>query len=277
MAVDEECLLAAVAGGAPPCLRSLRAGADPGSRSATRSRSPRRATAACRDAGVQVRAARDGRSRGAARRRISPTALRRRLRALPAGLDSSYRLLSDAILAALRELGVEAERAASAGADRTDRPTSTVSRSPPPTRSAPAAASSPAAPSVAPAGAVLQHGSIRLEPDPAAAAAAVGLGRGATSLRELGVDGRASRGRAWSTACPRRSAGFWVFASRTDALDPSRARRRRGTSARCSANPSARRAAGHAPPQEHRPRSPIVRVGSAASAGCPCTPLLLGR
>jgi hypothetical protein len=34
---------------------------------------------------------------------------------------------------------------------------------------------------------VLQHGSIRLEPDPAVAAAAVGLGRGATSLLELGV------------------------------------------------------------------------------------------
>jgi len=147
--------------------------------------------AACRDTGVEVlRRVTGGRAvlHGADLTYgiAAPAA------ALPAGLDSSYRLLSDAILLALRELGIEAERAATAAAI------------------APGAGfdcfAAPATDEICvggrklagsaqrrAAGAVLQHGSIRVEPNPAVAAAAVGLGRGATSLRELGVPAERAR------------------------------------------------------------------------------------
>lgn len=106
--------------------------------------------------------------------------------ALPAGLESSYRLLSDAILAALHELGVEAERAATADAIA---PAADFDCFAIPATDEICAGGRKLAGSAQrrTPGAVLQHGSIRLAPDPAAAAAAVGLGRGATSLQELGV------------------------------------------------------------------------------------------
>src|SRR5512147_1016873 len=111
MAVDEM-LLGAAAGGAAPVLRFyewrgpwLSLGyAQPFSAASA---------AACRDAGVQVvRRVTGGRAvlHGAdLTYGVAATAS-----ALPAGLDSSYRLLSDAILAALRDLGIAAERAAAA-------------------------------------------------------------------------------------------------------------------------------------------------------------------
>jgi lipoate-protein ligase A len=106
---------------------------------------------------------------------------------LPAGLRASYGLVTDALLDALTQLGVEAKRS-------------------PPEARAPGTAVfdcfvEPAADEISVgdgklvgsaqrrrAGAVLQHGSIRLRPDPPAAAAAAGtLGGGAASLAEAGV------------------------------------------------------------------------------------------
>jgi lipoate-protein ligase A len=112
--------------------------------------------------------------------------------ALPAGLDSSYRLLSDAILAALREMGVAAERAASAAPVAPDADFDCFAL---PATDEICAGGRKLAGSAQRrvGGAVLQHGSIRLEDDPPAAAAAVGLGRGATSLRALGVPVDAAR------------------------------------------------------------------------------------
>jgi lipoate-protein ligase A len=183
MAADEV-LLAAAAAGAPPVLRLyewdgpwLSLGyAQPFSATSE---------AACRDAGVQVvRRVTGGRAvlHGA----DLTYAVAASERALPAGLDASYRLVSDAILAALRDLGIAAERAPNAAPV------------------APAAEfdcfALPATDEICvggrklagsaqrrAGGAVLQHGSLRLAPDPARAAAAVGLGRGATSLAELGI------------------------------------------------------------------------------------------
>ena len=185
MAVDEVLLAGAVTGGAPV----LRLYAWNGPWLSLGYGQPFSAArgAACRDAGVHVlRRVTGGRAvLHGADLTYGVAAL---AAALPAGLDASYRLLSDAILLALRELGIEADRAALAPAI------------------APSADfdcfASPATDEICvggrklagsaqrrAAGAVLQHGSIRLEPDPAAAAAAVGLGPGATSLRELGVSG----------------------------------------------------------------------------------------
>lgn len=189
MAVDEV-LLAGTAAGAAPVLRLYRwdgpwlsLGYGQPLHDAT--------AAACRDVGVEVlRRVTGGRAvlhgadltYGVA----APAA------ALPAGLDASYRLLSDAIRLALRELGVDAERAPAAAAI------------------APSAGfdcfASPATDEICvggrklagsaqrrAAGAVLQHGSIRIEPDPVAFARAVGLGPGAISLQQLGVSADRAR------------------------------------------------------------------------------------
>ncbi len=112
--------------------------------------------------------------------------------ALPAGLDASYRVLSEAILLALRELGIEGQRAATAAsvAPSADFDCFAVAATDEICVGGRKLAGSAQRRA---AGAVLQHGSIRIEPDPAAAAAAVGLGRGATTLRELGVSADTSR------------------------------------------------------------------------------------
>jgi lipoate-protein ligase A len=104
-------------------------------------------------------------------------------RALPPTLEGAYRLVSGALLAALRATGVEAE-AAPRGTGTRDFD----------------CFAAPATDEICVggrklvgsaqrrvAGAVLQHGSIRLAPDPAAAAQAAGLGAAATSLAELGL------------------------------------------------------------------------------------------
>jgi lipoate-protein ligase A len=107
-------------------------------------------------------------------------------RLLPPGLRPTYETLATALLAALRALGVEAQRGAAAvpdaGSDGFD------------------CFAEPAADELCVGGrklvgsaqrrgggAVLQHGSLRLAPDPGPARCATGLGgAGATSLQELG-------------------------------------------------------------------------------------------
>jgi lipoate-protein ligase A len=111
---------------------------------------------------------------------------------LPPGLEGAYRLLSDALLDALRAIGVAAEPAPRA-----------ASESPVDGFDCFAAAATDeicvAGRKVAgsaqrrAAGAVLQHGSIRLAPDPVAAARIARLGAGATSLAELGFAAGAGR------------------------------------------------------------------------------------
>ncbi len=189
MAVDEV-LLGSATTGAAPVLRLyswsapwLSLGYGQPLRAAT--------GAACRDAGVEVLRRVTG-GRAVLHGADLTYAVAAPATALPDGLDASYRLLSDAILLALRELGVEADRAASAAAI------------------APSAGfdcfASAATDEICvggrklagsaqrrASGAVLQHGSIRVEPDPVSAAEAVGLGRGATSLRELGVSADRAR------------------------------------------------------------------------------------
>jgi lipoate-protein ligase A len=197
--------------------------------------------AACRDAGVQVlRRVTGGRAvlhgadltYGVA----APAA------ALPAGLDSSYRLLSDAILLALRELGVEAERAATAAAIA---PSADFDCFAAPATDEICVGGRKLAGSAQrrAAGAVLQHGSIRLEPDSAAAAAAVGLGGGATSLRELGVPADIARdvlGHALPTALGRLLGVRFV----ADALQSEERRAAEERALRLRRDPLRRRAAG---------------------------------
>jgi lipoate-protein ligase A len=104
--------------------------------------------------------------------------------ALPPTLEGSYRLVSEALLAALRELGIDAAPAPRAAATRdfdcfAAAATDEICAG---GRKLVGSAQRRAG------GAVLQHGSIRLAPDPAQAAHAAGLGKGATSLLELGID-----------------------------------------------------------------------------------------
>ncbi len=117
------------------------------------------------------------------------------VRALPSGVRASYALLAGALAAGLRALGVAVERSAGGAAgpapgafDCFERPAAEelcVGG-----RKLAGSAQRRAA------GGLLQHGSLRLEPDPPAARRASGLGAaGATSLRELGlaVDAQALR------------------------------------------------------------------------------------
>ncbi|MBW2420252.1 MAG: lipoate--protein ligase family protein [Deltaproteobacteria bacterium] len=105
---------------------------------------------------------------------------------LAAGLRGSYDQVARALLLALRSLGVDAQRV--------------DARAPAPGRSVFDCFARAAGDEICVAGrklagsaqrrvggALLQHGSLRLEPDEAAVAASAGLGRnGATSLREVG-------------------------------------------------------------------------------------------
>jgi lipoate-protein ligase A len=110
--------------------------------------------------------------------------------ALPPGLVGTYRLVSDALVEALRGLGVDAWRnPGSQGKGGSARPfdcflepaPDEICADPPRNRKLVGSAQRRAG------GAVLQHGSIRLTPDPPSAVWAAGLAhRHATSLDELG-------------------------------------------------------------------------------------------
>jgi lipoate-protein ligase A len=109
---------------------------------------------------------------------------------LPRGLVGTYRLVSDALVEALRELGVNAWR--NPGSPRTEGPArpfdcflapaaDEICADPPRNRKLVGSAQRRVG------GAVLQHGSIRLTPDPPSAVCAAELSHGhATSLAELG-------------------------------------------------------------------------------------------
>jgi lipoate-protein ligase A len=103
--------------------------------------------------------------------------------ALPPTLDSAYRLVSSALLEALHALGVEAARAPRAPGTREF----DCFAAPATDEICVGARKLVGSAQRRVAGAVLQHGSIRLAPDPDAAARAVGLGGAATSLAELGI------------------------------------------------------------------------------------------
>jgi lipoate-protein ligase A len=193
MAVDEVLLAGAAAGG-PPTLRLYRWRGPWLSLGYGQVPSPDRLRA-CRAAGVGVvRRATGGRAvlHGA----DLTYAVAAPAHLLPDGLEPTYRALSEVLRRALRALGVEAERAAAA------RPPDAFD-----CFAAPAAeelcvggrklvGSAQRRVGGPTGGAVLQHGSIRLAPDPPRARAAAGLGAGATSLAELGVADRAALARA---------------------------------------------------------------------------------
>ena len=104
---------------------------------------------------------------------------------LPPGLEGAYRLLSDALLDALRAIGVAGEPAPRARAARADGRLRLLRGR----RHGRDLRGGPQARRVGPAtrrGRVLQHGSIRLAPDPAQAARLARVGAGADHLAELG-------------------------------------------------------------------------------------------
>jgi lipoate-protein ligase A len=108
---------------------------------------------------------------------------------LPAGLRGSYGLVADALCEAFRQLGVVLERPADcAGAPRRPRGFDCFAE-PAPDELLVGGRKIAGSAQRRAGGAVLQHGSIRLAPDPAVAVAAAGLAAGrATSLAELGAE-----------------------------------------------------------------------------------------
>jgi len=111
-------------------------------------------------------------------------------RDLPGGLQESYRALSDALLAALRDLGVAAERAAAAAGSAADFDCFAEAA---PDELCVGGRKLAGSAQRRTGGALLQHGSIRLAEDPAPAARIAGTGRGATSLAALGLDPAGAR------------------------------------------------------------------------------------
>jgi lipoate-protein ligase A len=110
---------------------------------------------------------------------------------LPAGLRATYELLAGALLAALGRLGVEAERSTGSASGAFD-----CFAGPAADELCVGARKLVGSAQRRGGGGVLQHGSLRLAPDPPEARRATGLhGDGATSLRELGcrVDARRLR------------------------------------------------------------------------------------
>jgi lipoate-protein ligase A len=183
MAVDEA-LLRSVQRGAAPTLRFYTwDGAWLSLGFAQRLDAARRA--ACRDAGVGiVRRATGGRAvlHGAdlTYAVVAPAA------ALPLGLQATYARIGQALYLALARLGVPAQPAAPDGAARGRTGFDCFESATPHEICAGARKLAGSAQRRA-GGGVLQHGSLRLGPDPAAARLAAGLSQeGATSLAELG-------------------------------------------------------------------------------------------
>ncbi|RIK91057.1 MAG: lipoate--protein ligase family protein, partial [Proteobacteria bacterium] len=113
MALDEA-LLASASAGAPPTLR-LYGWHGPWLSLGYAQPFDEAAAAACRRAGVSVVRRVTG-GRAVLHGRDLTYAVAAHESALPAGLDASYRLVSDALIAALAAIGVAAERAAPAAA-----------------------------------------------------------------------------------------------------------------------------------------------------------------
>lgn len=104
----------------------------------------------------------------------------------PVGLTASYRLVADALLEAMRSLGVSVQRSGPASSG----PGASFDcfARPAPDELCSGGRKLAGSAQRRSAGGVLQHGSIRVYPDPPAALAAVNQGRwAATSLRELGI------------------------------------------------------------------------------------------
>lgn len=183
MALDET-LLEAAAAGAPPTLRLY---AWTGPWLSLGYAQPFEATAAreCRDAGVSVVRRITG-GRAVLHGRDLTYAVTAHESELPPGLEASYRVVSDALIAALAALGVEAERAARGPAIAPDGAFDCFASA---AHDEIAVAGRKLAGSAQrrAGGAVLQHGSIRIAEDPPDAARVAGVGRFATSLSELGL------------------------------------------------------------------------------------------
>ena len=185
MGVDEALLASVIAGG-PPTLRFYTWDGPWLSLGYAQRSGPGR-LAACAEAGVGVvRRATGGRAvlhgGDLTYALAAPTAL------LPDGLHASYRLVAGALLAALRSLGVEAERSGlqALGPDRGA--FDCFERAAPEEVCAAGRKLAGSAQRRTGAG-VLQHGSLRVVPDPPGARRAARVdGGAATSLRELGID-----------------------------------------------------------------------------------------
>jgi len=238
MAVDEA-LLAAASDGVPPTLR-LYGWSGPWLSLGHAQPFDDATLAACRSAGVGVvRRVTGGRAvlHGA----DLTYAVTASERALPDGLHASYRVLSDALVDALRGLGIRAERVAR-GADRVapagrfdcfaDAADDEVCAG---GRKLAGSAQRRAG------GALLQHGSIRLAPDPPEAARIAGTGAGATSLAELGMAPGAAR-RTLARVLPKALAERLGVAFSSASLAPSERARAHRLAAALRRDPLARRA-----------------------------------
>ncbi len=127
---------------------------------------------------------------------------------LPAGIRETYRCLTEALLAALRELGLEASPARG-GSRRPGRPDFDCFAEAAAEEVTAAGSKLVGSAQRRLAGAVLQHGSIRLRPDPDAVRSATGMGMAAAvSLSELGLE---------MGVAPLRSALVRAFAAALDA------------------------------------------------------------
>jgi len=185
MGVDEALLTSVIAGG-PPTLRFYTWDGPWLSLGYAQRTGPGR-LAACAEAGVGVvRRATGGRAvlhgGDLTYALAAPTAL------LPDGLHASYRLVAEALLAALRSLGVEAERSG-LEAPVPDRDAFDCFERAAPEELCAAGRKLAGSAQRRTGAAVLQHGSLRIVPDPPGARRAARVNRGAaTSLRELGID-----------------------------------------------------------------------------------------
>lgn len=234
MAVDEV-LLASAGAGAPPALR-LYAWRGPWLSLGYAQPFDEASARACRAAGVEVVRRVTG-GRAVLHGGDLTYAVVAREASLPPGLEGSYRLLSDALLAALASVGVAAERAPAApaassfdcfAAAATDEICAEG-------RKLAGSAQRRAA------GAVLQHGSIRLRPDPPEAARVAGLGAGATTLAELGIDPEAGLS-GLRAALPRALAERLGVEIAPATLDPAERRAARARALALRRDPLARRA-----------------------------------
>ena len=185
MGVDEALLASVIAGG-PPTLRFYTWDGPWLSLGYAQRTGPGR-LAACAETGVGVvRRATGGRAvlhgGDLTYALAAPTAL------LPDGLHASYRLVAGALLAALRSLGVEAERSGLEAPGPNRGAFDCFERAAPEEVCAAGRKLAGSAQRRTGAG-VLQHGSLRVVPDPPGAGRAARVDGGvATSLRELGID-----------------------------------------------------------------------------------------